>query len=651
MTLAPVVTISRSVVAARSLRYPETEKSNSDQPRVLYRDGINCRPETAIEEFARLRHTHGHDGAKALRKVPATYDLPEPGEQATHLRKVYPSGRKHWAEPRDGETATHVRHEGVAYEPAGRAAATHRRVGRRWVEDPANATHVAVEGGYVRGTEAINLIYSFDLSSVNPHDAADTERAFHYVRAELEEKFSATDGSCAVQAKLVAQADAKGMVDEHGNTLTEGGKFHVHAVLNAVQVKDMEIDGEIFKAGRKLSAKATDIEWLKDRHDQFAREHQEWGFTPQPKNREERQADKRSTMDRRMAASGRTSNHDTIRDSYEACMNDPRVSDLNSFIEVMHEDHGITVNARGKKKPTLSYRLEDMPQSVRGHRLGDHYTYERTLSQLEANAAGLPRRKQRPQRKQLPPKPDPIPTIEEIEEARRVVTKLAYEEALERWIEDWAEEEGLSVERLSIQKDFNSSNSADRQLLHRWKAKWESEQRPLRDKTAPSTPTEPTEAPSTSTEKTLDAQAQRSAETAAQRLLRRFREDEEHEEAQDTPNKRARRPLPTLGKSFAELNREAQERADRVATQLSDASEAVEQQQDEAAVSKESLDPVRGSTAPEHTHQDDQREASQETKNQGAVNRDAWKRAMKRLEQRGDGLTIEEQAQGPDQLE
>ncbi|MGJ9425886.1 hypothetical protein ACHABX_08590 [Nesterenkonia halotolerans] len=570
VSLAPVITISRSIVAARSLRYPEAEKSDSDQPRVLYRDGINCRPETAVDEFAQVRRMYHHDGGKALRKVPATYELPEPSEEATHLRKVYPSGRKYWAEPKDGETATHVRREGIAYEPAGRAAATHRRVGRRWVKDPASPTHVAVEGGYVRSSEAINLIYSFDLSSVNHHDSADTERAFHYVRAEIEAKFRAADGGCAVQAKLVAQADAKGMVDEHGNRLTEGGKFHVHVVLNAVQAKDMETDGQIFKAGRKLSAKATDIEWIRDKHDEFAREHPKWGFVPQPKNRQERQAEKRSTMDRRMAASGNKSNHDIIRASYEACMNDARASDLNSFIEIMREDHGVTVNHRGEQKPTLSYRLDDMPQPVRGKRLGDHYDYENTLSQLEAKAGGLPRRRRPRGTQQLPAKPDPLPTQQELDEARRVVAELAYEESLDQWLERRAAERGTTVGLLSILEEFDESDPEDRQRLHHVKTQEEAEQQaereptlqasePAKHRTAESGTSRPEDMTTTPTEARTAVPPLEPAESAAQRTVRRHREEDERRKVEKQPAKGARKPSPTSGLSFTDFGRRRRE--------------------------------------------------------------------------------------------
>lgn len=679
MSLAPIITISRSVVAARSLRYPEMEKKDSEHPRVLYRDAVNCRPETAIEEFAELRQKHGHYGRNAFRKVPANYTLPESGEDATHIRKIYPGGKKYWAEPKDGETATHLRREGVAYEPAGRAVATHRRAGRRWIEDSANPTHVAVEGGYVRGTEAINLIYSFDLSSVNPNDAADTERAFQYVRAEIEDKFRASDGTCAVQAKLIAQADAKGMVDEHGNKLTDGGKFHVHAVLNAVQMKDMQIDGEIFKAGRKLSAKATDIEWIKDRHDQFARTHPEYGFTPQPKDHAQRQADKRSAMDRRMTAQGGTSNHDLIREAFEASMDDARVTDLNTFIGVMRDDHEVTVNPRGKKSPTLSYKLPEMPQPVRGHRLGEHYRYESTLSQLEAKAAGLPRRKRPQKRQQLPPKPDPVPTQEEIEEARGVVSELAREEALDQWIEDWAEEEKTTA--ASLLQDRYLTEPEDRTRLHRMKANWEAKVQahheaeaerkasereeaevtePAKPHNSPEPATSPESLsaiegapevqPETVLETTEEPESPQPAETEVQRLLPGILEDEEpHGEEQPPaaqpappPRKaRPRTPPPGMGLSFADLRKQNEERAPTVGGKpAAELAEAEELPQYPAVVSEETPEVMedarkRGPDAAQDADQVDERPKKESTSARKSPRQRAQEQLQRRLAEEG----------------
>lgn len=396
----------------------------------MYADGINCRPETAVSEFAEVRAKYGKQGA--MRKAPAVYELPAEGEEATHVRRTYPSGRKYWALAEDGEQATHVRREGVAYEPAGRAVATHKRVGKRWVETSVGATHVSVEGGYARETEAINLIYSFDLSSVNPDNPADTEQGFEFARADIERKFSTADGGCAVQAQLVGQADGKGR------------QFHVHVTLNPYLIEDaVTPDGGVLPAGRKLNAQLTDIDWIRDSSNALAVERPELGFDPQPKDAAARAADKRGSMDRRMEAQGQQSNHDFIRSAYETSMEDPRVMDLQTFREVMRDDHEVTVTLRGKKKPTLSYKLPSMPQAVRGgdrtKQLGSHYSYESTMSQLEAKAAGLPRQKRPAPVPQLPPRPDPVITEQQHRDGMHTIDLLVAQEHRER-VQDWAEE-------------------------------------------------------------------------------------------------------------------------------------------------------------------------------------------------------------------
>lgn len=427
LSLAPIVVMSRAQVAARMLRYPEKEKDGSDAPRVLYRDGINCRPETAVEEFATLRRKHGKQGA--TRKSPAKYELPDDGETPVYIQKRRPNGRKYWAVAKDDEEATHVRHEGEV----------------------------------VRESEAIHMIFSAELASVNPDDPKDVQRLFDYVRDVVENNFRATDGTCGVQAKLVAQADGQGMVDENGNQLTDGGKTHVHVVINAVAMKQMEVNGETWEPGRKLSGALTDIEQIKDRHDAFAREHgAEHGFRPQEKNRAERRAETRTVTDRRMSAQGKLSNHDTIRTAFETSMEDDRSVDLDGFREVLGE-HDVDMNVRvtksGKNKgqTNLSYRTGDMKQFVRGTRLGSHYAFDDTVdqdtgeiisgvgSQLEANASGQPRQGRPAANQADPPKPDPVASEEELAEAQEVMERLAAQERidaredrLDAWIDELA---------------------------------------------------------------------------------------------------------------------------------------------------------------------------------------------------------------------
>lgn len=397
----PVVVIGRTEVAARLLRYTEKEKAGQTEPRVLHAEGVRCRVPTAMEEFAALRELHGKQGA--TRRVKARYELPDrdAGEEAVYVRKRRPSGRRYWAVAKDGEVATHVRR---------------------------------VAGQVVRENEAVHLITSFGVDEVNPDDPQQVRAAFEYTVAMMRDLYP------GAQMKLVGQADGAGMTDADGNFLTSGGKFHVHAVLNAVVAERMEVDGQVWVAGRKLSGALTDINRVRQRADEFnSAHHAEYGL---PKQRlasvEDQRREKRSVRDRRMAAEGKRSNHDVIRDAYEQAMDDPRSVDMDGFVEVLGE-HGVEVTVRGAKRPALSYRLpEAMRTNVRGTTLGEHYAYEETLEQLTANAAGKPRRR-RPQ-----PVPEPAArpatpvSTAEVEQARELMQRLAWDERA-RAIEDRVE--------------------------------------------------------------------------------------------------------------------------------------------------------------------------------------------------------------------
>ena len=411
--------VSSTSVAARLLRYTVKDKAGQTEPRVLHMAGLNCRPETAEREFATTRRKH--DTQSATRMSPAKFELPEPGEVATHVRRTRPNGRRVWMVAKDHETATHVRRGGEL----------------------------------VRQAEARHLITSFGLDEVNPDDPEQVARAFEYVVAEHSALYPGE------QAHFVGQADGK----KH--------KFHVHTVRNATLFADMDVDGKLYKAGSKLAGDLTDIDKIRDRSDAFLAEHgAEYGLEPQRlASTAERKRETRSTRDRRMAAKGEKSNHDIIRDAFEDSLADPRAVDLDAFVEVMQE-HGVAVNHRvtRKGKPgethALSYRLPEMPQNVRGTSLGEYYAFESAIAQLEANAAGLPR-ESRPERVQAgPPRPVDLPTNAELAEARAVVAQLAAAEHTEQISDQMARDYFAAAG-----EDFDAATAADRTGDHETLAK------------------------------------------------------------------------------------------------------------------------------------------------------------------------------------
>ena len=387
--------IGKTAVAARLLRYTEKEKAGGTEPRVLYSEGIRCRVPTAEREFAAVRRVHGKQGAK--RKVSAKYELPERREVATHVRRARPNGRKYWAVAAGSTAATHVRREG---------------------------------DGYIDEIQAVHVIVSFGLDEVNPDDPEQVRRAFEFVTTMMTSLYP------GVQMKCVGQADGSSRA------------FHVHAVLQAVVVERMEVDGHVWEAGRKMSGSLTDIGRLRERADEFIAQHgAEYGIEQKLPSVTEQKAENRRTRDRRMAAKGQVSNHDIIRAAFETSMDDPRSVDLDSFVAVMSE-HDVTVNRRIARagKPgetnTLSYRLDDMKTPVRGTTLGDHYAFESAIQQFETNASGQERERRPEQQRVGAPKPLTVPTAQELTDAQAVVTRLAHDEHMAQ-----TEERAAQIER------------------------------------------------------------------------------------------------------------------------------------------------------------------------------------------------------------
>lgn len=450
----PSVTIGKTPVAWRLLRYTVKPKPGSTKKeRVLHASGLHCRPETSSGEFAALRRRHGKQGA--MRKSPASFELPNDDEEATHLRDTRPGGRRYWREARDDETATHVKHE----------------------------------GGYVRQNEAVHFIIGFGPDEVNPQDLEQVAHAFEYTVAHFRETMP------GLQVHLVGQADGKGMTPDP-TTGEVGGKFHVHAVANAVVYEDMEVSGRVWHAGSKMSGALTDIDSVRERHDAFMRDNSAWGFTQKAKSVSAQKKEKRSVMDRRMRSRGERSNHDVIRDvvwsalhdprsvddAFRSTVGDPRTVDRSAFEAVMAEygaEHGLSVEdpgwRRGKppKQRKISYKLDGMPTNVRGEKLGEQYEADFIYRQLCAIAAGKQIETRVESAMVGPARPVTMPTDDELTEARTAIADLVREEQLDAWVEDWARAEDVSVEELLDERALVIDDSYDREQLrhsmHEWK--------------------------------------------------------------------------------------------------------------------------------------------------------------------------------------
>lgn len=475
----PVIFIGGTEVAARLLRYTEKEKAGQNEPRVLLAEGIRCRVPTAEQEFAAVRELHGTQGA--MRRVRASYKLPDPDadppEAAMYVRKTRPGGRRYWAEATGKEVATHVRHEpeGPRFERRLNAAGQ-----EYWaqVRPGEVVTHRVVGGGlFVRQKEAVHLIVSFGLDEVNPKDPGQVRRAFEYTVAMI------TDLYPGVQAKLVGQADGTGMKDSDGTQLSEGGKFHVHCVLNATVVERMEVDGHVWEPGQKLSKALTDIERIRDRADDFIeREGHKYQVTQRLPPVAEQPGDKRNVMDRRMAARAAVkgtelSRHDRARNARWAATEDPGVKSLTEFKESCAA-RGIEVTEPGwrrgqpPKVRKLSYVVDGV--TIRGETLGTDYTYEAVMEMLVDKALGR-RPKPRPEPiKAGPPRPvDELVTEDEVAAARAAVAQMARDAELDEAIRGLIESDGDNLMAALGRHDWSLTSPKDREELREMLARRE----------------------------------------------------------------------------------------------------------------------------------------------------------------------------------
>ena len=423
----PVIVMGTTEVAVRLLRYTVKNKPGQTEPRVLHAAGVHCRPETADQEFAATRRRHGTQGAK--RKSPAKYVLPGTGEVATHVRRTRPNGRRYWAVTKDGEDATHLR----------------------------------LEGELVRQAEARHIIVSFGSDEVNHLDPEQVAAAFGFV---MQMQGTLRPG---VQAHVVGQADGK------------GNAFHLHIVENATLYDDMDVDGKLYRAGRKLAGELTNIDKVRERADRFLAEHgQEYGLRPQRlPSVSDRKKDTRNQRDRRVATEGTLSNHDKVREAFETAMDDARATDLDAWKAVMAE-HGVTVTEPGwrrgnaPKVPRLSYQLGDMTTPVRAKTLGEHYDYASTVEILDANVHGRPRIRRPESVKAGKPRLVAQPTKEELAEAHASVALLARverdlraaEDELDSWVAARAAHEGVALG--DVWDRLPETHEARMRVMQRW---------------------------------------------------------------------------------------------------------------------------------------------------------------------------------------
>lgn len=221
-----------------TIRYVMSPKARSEQrveERVAQVYAQHSGISTAAADFLDLRQEHGQQGK--VRKSKGRYYEPDDPAEATHLKVG-----KNWRPARPGEKATHVR--------------------------------VAPENEYELCHQGYHMEYSFAPHEVNPDDPQQTAEAFRFVQESLTEMYPGE------QMLMVGQTDAKG--SEAARERGEGGKYHVHVVINSVIAKNMVVEGERYRPGQRLRGTLTDIDELRRRMDERLNErHAEYGLPAQ----------------------------------------------------------------------------------------------------------------------------------------------------------------------------------------------------------------------------------------------------------------------------------------------------------------------------------------------------------------------------------
>lgn len=230
-----IIPTDSTTATIRYVMLPKARSKQRVEERVAQVYAQHSGISAAAADFLDLRQEHGQQGK--VRKSKGRYYEPDDAAEATHLKVG-----KNWRPARPGETATHVR--------------------------------VAPENEYELCHQGYHMEYSFAPHEVNPDDPQQTAEAFRFVQESLTEMYPGE------QMLMVGQTDAAG--SKAARERGEGGKYHVHVVINSVIAKDMVVEGERYRAGQRLRGTLTDIDELRRRMDERLNErHAEYGLPAQ----------------------------------------------------------------------------------------------------------------------------------------------------------------------------------------------------------------------------------------------------------------------------------------------------------------------------------------------------------------------------------
>lgn len=311
---------------------------------------------TQIAEWQDVRITHGTDGK--MKTTRARYETVDPetglhanGQRGTHVR-YWDEKSNRWRKRLAGtdETPTHLR-----FEP------------RTPLEKESEATHT---------------IYAFGRDMVNPNNPEDIDRAFQAVKAERDELYP------GLQESMWLEKNGK------------SGLVHVHVASNATIYEDFTHGGRDYVAGKKMAGGIVNVDAVRASFENYLDEHPEYGFEQslaRVGTKEYTAAQRRSSQkDYWDQTRGKESNHDRMRRVARESLEDPAVTDRDSFITEM-KTRGITVTETGLRRGVAgknhdyTYRLVGAKKGdhgARGTTLGNMYSYDAIGAQLDLKAVG-----------------------------------------------------------------------------------------------------------------------------------------------------------------------------------------------------------------------------------------------------------------------
>jgi len=284
-----------------------------------------------------------------------------------------------------------------------------------------------------RGAQTFQTIVSFSKAELDAADPADHDRAM-----ELLVGIAEHDLPPGTPSAIYLQADGK------------TGCLHGHIVSCTTLPMDCELNGKVWKAGRKLGGDWTDIDQYRARcnatmeslgfvNELVNTKHHDIRLTKHESGISHRQRDydKRAKEgalkdgEMRPADSARVEYVERMDDTY---LEDPRANSLDGLTEVL-ADYDSAYNLRVTKdgRISIAFQIPGRKNWTRGSTLGDFMTYDSIVEMLEQNRLGLPRRRLQPRQSET--RPDKVmaaPTADEVAHAQAAVLAMANAERAEQ---------------------------------------------------------------------------------------------------------------------------------------------------------------------------------------------------------------------------